>query len=364
MQEAYSSVQRDLRDKLHAMISEERYPHALMLSGDMGYGGMPIALDMAKHLMCRNPEENRACGACEQCIKNRDFQNPDLLLSFPTVSQNGPTTSADFYPAFLDFILENPFGGIADWLEVIDAEKKQANITAKECRRVIDRLSLKSVSSDAKVLIMWLPEFLGKEGNILLKQIEEPTSGTFMIFVTADPNAILGTIRSRVQDIRIPPIHDMELRETTEKLLPSFAADVEDYRLFEGNWSNVLEASRPTDRDVDELLKGYLNAIFTQSIDVQMDWIATMENQNKNEQIQFLQYLLTTLYKLLRSEQYPNDRIITKLKTYNLSIPQIDEWMSILEDIKYSLKRNVQSKLLFYNLVLRSQYMLKNYSIH
>jgi DNA polymerase-3 subunit delta' len=43
-----------------------------------------------------------------------------------------------------------------------------------ECRNIIKKLSLKSFEGNFKVLIMWMPEYLGKEGNTLLKLIEEP----------------------------------------------------------------------------------------------------------------------------------------------------------------------------------------------
>ena len=45
------------------------------------------------------------------------------------------------------------------------------------------RLNLKSFESGYKVLILWMPEYLGKEGNRVLKLIEEPPAHTLFILV-------------------------------------------------------------------------------------------------------------------------------------------------------------------------------------
>ena len=43
-----------------------------------------------------------------------------------------------------------------------------------ECHQIIKKLSFKPFESVYKVLILWLPEYLDKEGNSLLKIIENP----------------------------------------------------------------------------------------------------------------------------------------------------------------------------------------------
>ena len=103
-----------------------------------------------------------------------------------------------------NLLLSHPYGNVYDWLQFLGAENKQGNITAEECNQIIHKLSLKSFESRYKILIMWMPEFLGKEGNKLLKLIEEPPPDTLFIFVAEDENAILPTILSRTQLIKIP----------------------------------------------------------------------------------------------------------------------------------------------------------------
>ena len=49
-----------------------------------------------------------------------------------------------------------------------------------------------------------MPEFLGKEGNKLLKLIEEPPPDTLFILVAESEEQILPTILSRCQLVKIP----------------------------------------------------------------------------------------------------------------------------------------------------------------
>ena len=93
-----------------------------------------------------------------------------------------------------------PYDNVADWLNFLKenpktkietAVNKQGNITTEECEDILHKLSLKAFESDYKILIMWMPEFLRKEGNRLLKLIEEPPPDTLFIFVAEDENAIL-----------------------------------------------------------------------------------------------------------------------------------------------------------------------------
>ena len=70
---------------------------------------------------------------------------------------------------------------------------------------------------------MWLPELLGKEGNSLLKIIEEPPENTIFIFVTEQPDKILNTIKSRTQIIQFSGVEDDDI----VKYLVENGADIE-----------------------------------------------------------------------------------------------------------------------------------------
>ena len=62
-------------------------------------------------------------------------------------------------------LLHDPYFDMDIWRSQLNAENKQANINIAECHDIIKKLSYKAFEADTKVLIMWLPEYLDKEGN-------------------------------------------------------------------------------------------------------------------------------------------------------------------------------------------------------
>ena len=112
------------------------------------------------------------------------------------------------------FITTNPYGNIYDCLQFLGAENKQGNITAEECNQITHKLSLKAFESRYKILIVWMHEYLGKEGNKLLKLIEEPPQDTLFILVAEDENSVLQTSLSRTQLIKIPILTNVEIERS------------------------------------------------------------------------------------------------------------------------------------------------------
>ena len=154
-----------------------------------------------------------ACGVCASCVKAQQLIHPDIHFSYPVIPKKtgDKPLSVDFISEWREFIAQYPYGNIYDWLQFIGAENKQGNITAYECNDIIRKLSLKSFESGYKILIMWMPEYLGNEGNKLLKLIEEPPPNTLFILVAENESMILPTIISRTQLIKIPSLEKKDI---------------------------------------------------------------------------------------------------------------------------------------------------------
>src|SRR5580658_8381731 len=163
--------QQAAKDGILKMWRNNVFPHALLVSGPEGTGGLPMGLAIAQYIFCENKSETDSCGKCAGCSKAAKLEHADLHLSFPSIPPKpGVKAMSRLYmPEFREFIQQSPYGTTYDWLQHINAENKQGNITAEECREIIDTLNLKSYEGGNKVQIVWRPEYLGKEGNILLK---------------------------------------------------------------------------------------------------------------------------------------------------------------------------------------------------
>ena len=215
--------QEETKQQLVEMVQHNRLSHALLFLGKEGSGALPLALSFASYvsLLPRdnyNYQETSLFGEAVEIklpadVKEADawmqkqpsfskslqLVHPDIHFSYPVVTKKPgtPPLSTDYIVEWREFIQQLPYGNIYDWLQFIGAENKQGNITAHECNDIIRRLNLKSYESGYKILIMWMPEYLGKEGNKLLKLIEEPPPDTLFILVAENESEVLSTILSR-----------------------------------------------------------------------------------------------------------------------------------------------------------------------
>ncbi len=246
-----------------------RLPHAILLLGQEGVGALPLALALAQYLFCENPGETDSCGHCPGCRKVTRLEHPDLHFSYPLIKPEkikGDNLTADvFAKEFRKFVLHNPYDTLYNWLQAMDAGNKQGNITAAECRKIIEKLSLKPFEGERKILLLWGAEYLQKEGNMLLKLIEEPPAGTHLIFIGSQTENILATILSRVQTIRLPPLSPNEI--STALRQKGIAMDERSAGLAainaEGSFAEAMQLAQGGGEDFFPTFRDWFNALYT-----------------------------------------------------------------------------------------------------
>lgn len=215
---------RDIPGRVHikryltTLVRQDRVPHAQLITGQEGTGGLPLALALASYLLCTNRQEDDSCGHCPGCQKSHQLIHPDLHFSYPVFGAD--KTATDEIKPWRQQIRDNPYLNYQDWFMALDGENKQGNINVDECRAIAKKLSLKSFESDKKILILWGAEFLGNEGNRLLKLIEEPEANTFIIILAEQSQRLLNTITSRCQLLALRPFEDEEIADFIRKNNP------------------------------------------------------------------------------------------------------------------------------------------------
>ena len=202
--------QKTLINKLIQTTRDGRISHAQLFLGAEGSGNLALAIAYAQYVNCLNQQETDSCGTCSSCVKYQKYIHPDLHFTFPTIS---PTTlSIDVLSEFREALIRNPYMNDFDWICNLDsAGNKQGNITAEECRDIIRKLSLKAYEAKFKTLIIWMPEYMKTEGNIILKLLEEPPENTLIILVANDSEKVIATILSRAQLIKVPQVLDEDI---------------------------------------------------------------------------------------------------------------------------------------------------------
>ncbi len=387
--------QKETKEQLVQMVQHNRLSHALLFLGKEGSGALQLALAFAQYIVCKplpaevdlfaaapneKPEtdqqetRNDSCGTCPACKKANELIHPDIHFSYPVITKKPgeKPISTDFIKEWREFITENPYGNIYDWLQFIGAENKQGNITAHECNDIIHKLNLKSFESEYKILIMWMPEFLGKEGNKLLKLMEEPPANTLFILVAENEDLILPTILSRTQLVKIPMLTNLEVEASLE-LNAGVAMEKAQQiaAVAEGNYREALQLLQHADDDWELMLREWLNAIIRTGPVAQVKWIEDTAKIGREKQKQFLRYFIHLLEDAIRFRVMDASVIEQRTSTSDFaqrlnklcSLSQQEAIINELNKASYYIERNANAKMLFHALSIRLYHIINNKSL-
>jgi len=385
--------QLSVKEKLIGLFQNNRQSHALLFLGKEGSGALQLAIAFAQYILCEknntvttavdslfgeaptNSSEIRqnACGICSSCKKASMLMHPDLHFSFPTITKTGVEKPVcnDFIIEWRNFISQIPFGNAYDWLQSLGAENKQGNITAHECEDIIRKLNLKSFESGYKILIQWMPEYLGTSGNKLLKLVEEPPEKTLFIFVAEDESKILPTILSRTQLIKI---NQLETNDIITWLISNQAVPKEKAAslapIAQGNMREAFQLLHHADEDWQALLREWLNAILKNGPAAQVKWVEDISKLGREKQKQFLSYFIHLLSISVHLANTPVPPSVTDeeldfatrlLKL--ISTEQIEALVDELNHSIYHIERNANAKILFMALTLKIYHIIKDKSV-
>lgn len=351
-------------------VRQNRLSHALLFQAPEGAGGLPLALAFAQYVVCTHKMEDEPCGQCGPCIRAAQFIHPDIHFSYPIIPRKAgdKPVCTDYVREWREFLGQQPYGNAYDWLQFIEAENKQGNIPVSECHDIIRKLNLKSYESEYKILVMWHPEFLGREGNSLLKMLEEPPPKTLFILVAENTDLILATILSRTQLVRMGALGILEIKEALVRRIG--APESQAYRiagLAEGSYREALRLMQHATGDLLEVLREWLNAIVLVKPLALQEWIEEMASTRtgREKQKQFLRYFLHLMEHSLRLEylaaeqlQFPEEEQLFAASMHKMGDDfQMRQIMEELDSACYHIERNANAKILFHALSIRLHYI-------
>lgn len=97
-------------------------------------------------------------------------------------------------------------------VDIIKYKSEKASFGVEAVRDIITESNKKPYEGDKKVIIIYQGEKLTIQAqNALLKTIEEPPSGVFIILLTESSELILDTIKSRCQIHKLSPLNKEEM---------------------------------------------------------------------------------------------------------------------------------------------------------
>jgi len=384
--------QEALKKQLVHLVEQKRLSHALLFAGPEGAGTLPLAIAFAQYIVSLPATNENAAGdlfgSTTTAVKEDAFytpdqienlpayhrasklMHPDLHFSFPSITEKPgqKNLSANYIEEWREFIVGYPYGNVFDWLQFIKAENKQGNISADECAEVIKKLSFKSFESAYKVLVMWMPEYLGKEGNKLLKLIEEPPDNTIIILVAASEENILPTILSRCQFIKVPRLASNEIEAaliSKGQIEKEKAAQIAS--MSDGNYREALHLLQHSDADYLSQIREWLNAILKNGPVAQVKWVDETSKMGREPQKQFLKYFNHLLEQSIRLKILGTDLPLDPdLKDFALrinkiaSVGQMEAIIQEIDKATYYIERNANPKMLFMALGIKFYHIIQN----
>ncbi len=199
-------------DRLQRLVSSNKLPGTLILSGPSSVGKYKAALALAQTLFCRQNHQEAACGVCGDCQRVYLEQHEGLKLLKPSIEP----------------------------------------IKVEQARQITQFLSLKNEASEHRLVIIDEAEKMNPQSaNALLKTLEEPPENCFIVLVTSSLHALLPTIRSRGQIFRFGGLTEAEVRQIVSA--PDW--------VFKVSGGRLDTIARLQDKDYETLFSDLYNSI-------------------------------------------------------------------------------------------------------
>jgi len=294
---------KEVNTCLESIIKNKSFANGYIFYGAEGVGKKQTALQFIKEIFKQSsPSEN-----VEKRITNNN--HPDLLIIEP------------------DSVLATKSSGSSDIEKTIKSGSEIIKIA--QIRNIKTFLSQKSINSENKIVLIIDAHLLNEAAsNCLLKTLEEPSNGIF-ILLTSKLNLLLDTIISRCQIIRFRSFSSKQIKSILKEYLDTSKLNINTKLKFE----DLINSSNGSP---NQLLK---------NIEIWNDFsdeiISKLDSPIKNS-LEILEISKSISEKLEIFQQICLVNLIQTIwwrKTKNISL------VKKLENLKYLLRKNIQPRL-------------------
>ncbi len=175
----------EARRALRGLAEGGAPPHALLLAGPARTGRTLLALQLAVLLNCEAASfADRPCDACRACRLTAERAHPDVIHLEPGDSFCRGGGGHQPHP-------------------------RSRDIRICQVRGLIESVSRHPFEGRFRVIVIEPAERMGLEAaNTLLKTLEEPPPSTVLMLISAAPEALLETVRSRCRLLPVGLVPD------------------------------------------------------------------------------------------------------------------------------------------------------------
>ncbi len=301
-------------EHLKKILSEEKFPHAVIFSGVEGIGKRKIAEICAAALLCENSNVE-ACGVCESCRMLAAGSHPDFYIVEPEKSKSAP------------------------------------NIKIGQIRTLQNEVSLQPNHSNCRVVIIDGAELMNNAAaNCLLKTLEEPTGQTIFILTSANRAGLLMTLRSRCGTINFEKISSEQIQNALEmRGVESERAETVSL-IADGSFGRALKLEESGGYEIREDALNFLENLLAKKITVEEIFnrgknFSDGSRENFSDFVTYIQKILRDVFLLNQAELYNSD-LKLRLEKFKISEKTLYELFDEGKKIQRKLASNANLRLL------------------
>jgi len=327
---------------LRRLLAEKRVPNALLFAGADGVGKKHFALELAKAFVCLNPKSAEACDVCPACRRADKFEIPAVNESTKVDDGLRDKFKTVFFSGHGDIGMAVPLKKNM-YVDAIRDLEREANFHPYEASARFFIINDADKMNDAA-------------SNALLKTLEEPPASSHIFLISARPDALLPTIRSRCQMLRFAPIDAAEIESYLLKdksFSPDDAALLA--KLSSGRLGNAIETDLEKFRARRAAMLKVLESILINENRAELLRIGEEMNDAKNKDayesnLQILQTLIHDIWAIRNAADEKilvNVDLINDLKKFaeRADSKRLAAWLSEIETLREQLAVNLNRKI-------------------
>jgi DNA polymerase-3 subunit delta' len=355
---------RGIQSNLKSNLENNHLAHTILLSGNQGGTQFLHALRLAGEIL-----KFHASPSKQDATANKALQliHPDLHFLFPLFKKD--QTINEEMEKFRSAVLGNPFLDLSAWSKAQKAVGKLPTIYRNSVHSIIHKLGLKPYEGNARVAIVWLAEYLGQNGNVLLKILEEPPKNTYFILVSENADNIISTVLSRCQRIQIPRLTMDEMEEVVRSMVDSESNHFSDLLYAaEGNVNYVLQNINEHNYSDTQLFRTWMQSCYRQRFDELIKVNEEVAAQKKDGVLRFLHNGQRIFRGCLSARLNPNKPLMFPQQNHEfikklantISLSSYPELSQLFNEHIYQIERNLNPKIVLLNLATQTGNIIRN----
>lgn len=244
--------------------------------------------------------------------------------------------------------------------------KNKKSIGIEEIKYIIEEINKRPYEGDKKVIILYNSDNITEAAqNALLKTIEEPPKGSFIILLCEKLDGILDTVKSRCQIYKLNRLNSKEMKTFLNSKFPGLShQELSSIMAFSDGVPGRAEKfiSSSALREVRDMTINIFKKLYNRDINITLEFSDYLFKEKDNWE-EILTCMLSYIRDVLIYKETGNSNLIINIDKFEdlkaigemFSFNKLNAIISIIGSVKQKLDRNVNSTLVFDSMLMKMQ---------